>query len=84
VPATERRRGHQPTPRRLTVAEQQEIMALAEHHLDLPDSARDAADALARMAPSPHVLGELRRSDLVEADPLPLLAANQSPENHDA
>jgi hypothetical protein len=77
VPATERRRGRQPRPRRLTVAEQQEIMALAEQHLALPDSALDAADALARMAPPPHVLAELQRSDLVEAEPLPDIATNR-------
>lgn len=70
VPATERRRGQQPRPRRLTVAEQQEIMALAEQHIELPAAARDAADALARMAPPPHALARLRRSDLVEAEPL--------------
>ena len=69
VPSTERRRGHDPKPRRLTEAEQQEIMSLAEHHLDLPQYGRDAADALARMAPPPHVLAELRRSDLVDAEP---------------
>ncbi len=69
VPATERRRGQQPRPRRLTVAEQQEIMALAEQHIELPAAARDAADALARMAPPPHVLARLGRSDLVEAEP---------------
>lgn len=71
VPATERRRRQQPTPRRLTVAEQQEIMALAEQNIELPVGARDAADALARMAPPPHALAQLQRSDLVEADPLP-------------
>jgi hypothetical protein len=46
-------------------------MALAEHHIELPAGARDAADALARMAPPPHALAGLRRSDLVEAEPLP-------------
>lgn len=71
VPAAERRRGRQPSPRRLTVAEQQEIMALADHHIELPPAARDAADALARMAPPPHVLARMSRSDLVEAEPLP-------------
>jgi hypothetical protein len=71
VPATERRRGRQPRPRRLTVPEQHEIMALAEHHIELPAAARDAADALARMAPPPHSLARLGRSDLVEAEPLP-------------
>jgi hypothetical protein len=70
VPATERRRGDQPTPRRLTVAEQHEIMALAEQNIELPTGARDAADALARMAPPPHALAHLSRSDLVEAEPL--------------
>jgi hypothetical protein len=69
VPATERRRGQQPRPRRLTIAERQEIMALAEHHIELPARARDAADELARMAP--HALAQLRRSDLVQAEPLP-------------
>jgi predicted nucleic acid-binding protein len=71
VPSTERRRGQQPRPRRLTLAEQQEITALAEHHIELPAAARDAADALARMAPPPHALAQLRRSDLVEVEPLP-------------
>ena len=84
VPSTERRRGQQPAPRRLTVAEQQEIMALAEQHLDLPDTARDAADTLARMAPPPHVLAELRRSDLVEADPLPDVATTRDQDKHGA
>lgn len=70
VPATERRRGQQPTPRRLTAAEQHEIMALAEQQTELPAAARDAADALARMAPPPHALARLRLSDLVEAEPL--------------
>lgn len=70
VPSTERRRGQQPTPRRLSVAEQQEIMALAEEHIELPAAARDAADALARMAPPPHALAHLSRSDLIEAEPL--------------
>ena len=80
VPATERRRGGQPVPRRLTVAEQQEITALAEQHIELPSAARDAADALARMAPAPHVLARLRRSDLVQAEPLPEVPADQSQE----
>jgi hypothetical protein len=71
VPATERRRGRQLSPRRLTVAEQQQIMALAEQHIELPVTARDAADTLARMAPPPHVLARLCCSGLVEADPLP-------------
>jgi hypothetical protein len=68
VPATERRRGQQPRPRRLSVAEQHEIMALAEQHIELPTAARDAADALARSGPP--ALARLSRSDLVEAEPL--------------
>jgi hypothetical protein len=79
VRATERRRGRQPRPRRLTVAEQQEIMALAEQHIELPARARDAADALARMAPPPHALARLRHSDLVQAEPLPERVARTEP-----
>ncbi len=82
VPTTERRRGKQPTPRRLTVGEQQEIMALAEQHLELPAPAREAAAALARMAPAPHVLAELRRSDLVQAEPLAYLPTDRRQESH--
>jgi hypothetical protein len=70
VPSTERRRGRQPSPHRLSAPEQQEIMALAEADIELPATARDAADALALMAPAPHVLPELRLSGLVEAEPL--------------
>jgi len=69
VPAAERRRRQQPRPRRLTVAEQQEIMVLAEQHVELPAAARGAADALVRMSPPPHALTSLHRSDLVEAEP---------------
>jgi hypothetical protein len=71
VPATERRRGQQPVPRRLSVAEQQEIMALAEEYIELPAAARDAVDEIARMAPPPHALAGLRRSELVQAEELP-------------
>ncbi|MGH2842518.1 MAG: hypothetical protein ACRDKL_02885 [Solirubrobacteraceae bacterium] len=71
VPATERLRGGNPAPHRLTVAEQQEIMALAEHHVELPAAAGEAADVLARTCPPPHVLARLRTSELVEAEPLP-------------
>jgi hypothetical protein len=78
VPATERRRGQHPPPRRLTVAEQREISALAEEHIELPAAARDAADALARMAPPPHVIAGLRSSDLVQAEPLPDLGERQA------
>lgn len=82
VPATERRRGGQPAPRRLTVAEQQEITALAEQHIELPGAARDAAEALARMAPPPHVLARLGRSDLVQAEPLPGVRAGSRQERN--
>jgi hypothetical protein len=71
VPSIERRRHRQPTPHRLSAAEQREIMALAEAHIELPTAARDAADALARSAPAAHVLRELRLSALIDAEPLP-------------
>jgi DNA-directed RNA polymerase specialized sigma24 family protein len=72
VPSGERRRGRRPSsPRRLSVAEQRQITALAEERIELPVSAQDAADALARMAPPPYIVAELRPSGLVEADPLP-------------
>jgi hypothetical protein len=82
VPTAERRGGQQPAPRHLTVAEQQEIMALAEHHLELPATAREAADALARRAPPPDLLAELRRSDLVQAEPLPYGPTDRRLERH--
>jgi DNA-directed RNA polymerase specialized sigma24 family protein len=71
VPSTERRRIHQSLARELSVAEQREIAALAEHHIELPAGARDAADTLARMAPPPHILRKLRLSGLVQTAPLP-------------
>ncbi len=71
VPSAERRRGNYPRPHRLTAAEQQQIMALAEAHLELPRGAQAAADALARTAPPRHVLTGIRLSGLVERDPLP-------------
>jgi hypothetical protein len=80
VPTTERRRGQEPKSRRLTVVEQQEIMALAEQHIELPAAARAAADALARTAPPPHALARLGRSDLVEAEPLRDLPTMVDPE----
>jgi predicted RNA polymerase sigma factor len=70
VPATERRRGRQPTAKRLSASEQREITALAEAQIELPASAREPADALARTAPPRHVLQTLRLSGLVEAEPL--------------
>jgi hypothetical protein len=71
VPSIERQRERRPRVHRLTVQHQQEITALAETHIDLPESARGIADALARNAPPTHVLRGLRPSGLVEADPLP-------------
>ncbi len=70
VPSIERRRDHQPRSVTLTVAQQQELMALAEARLELPVDARTVADALARTPPM-HALRELGRSDLVHAEPLP-------------
>jgi hypothetical protein len=69
VPATERRR-QQRAAHRLSTAEQREIVALAEEHIELPVTARDVAEALARMAPPPHVIAQLRCSELVQAEPL--------------
>jgi hypothetical protein len=71
VPSTERRRPNDPSPHQLTAAEQQEIMALADAHIDLPDTARAVSDTLARMAPPRHVLDDLRLSGLVERAALP-------------
>ena len=71
VPSTERRRAHVSATRRLSVVEQHEIAALAEHHIEIPPAARDAADELARTAPPPHILKELRLSTLVDAAALP-------------
>jgi len=71
VPSVERRRGRQPRVYRLTVEAQQEIMALAETYVELPEGAREVADALARTAPPLHILLGVRLSSLVEAAPLP-------------
>ncbi len=71
VRSIERRRGGRTAIRRLTVARQQEITALAEQLIELPAAASDAASALARTAPAPSVLAGLRLSDLVQAAPLP-------------
>lgn len=71
VPSTERRRQQQPPRNMLTVVQQQELMALTEARLELPAAAQGVADALARTAPPMHVLRELRRSDLVDAEALP-------------
>jgi hypothetical protein len=71
VPAVERRRHRQPPAQRLTAAQQQEIVRLAEQVLELPPAARAAADALTRTAPPPHAIRSLKPSGLVDADPLP-------------
>jgi hypothetical protein len=71
VPSTERRRGNNPTLNRLTAVEQQQIMALAEAHIELPARAQAAADALVRTAPPPPMLTDLRLSGLVDREPLP-------------
>jgi hypothetical protein len=71
VPSVERRRGHEPAPHALTIAEQQEMTRLAEAHVELSRAARAAAEALASTAPATHVLGELRLSGLVDAQALP-------------
>jgi hypothetical protein len=71
VPAVERRRHREPPSQRLTVADQREIAALAEHVLELPPAAREAAEALVRTAPAPHAIRNLKRSGLVDAEPLP-------------
>lgn len=71
VPSTERRRGRQPRVHRLTEREQREITRLAESHLELPEPARGVADALARSAPTPHALRNIRLSSLVDPQSLP-------------
>jgi hypothetical protein len=71
VPAVERRRHRQPPSRRLTVAQQREIVKLAEQVLELPPAARATADALTRTAPPPHAIRSLKPSGLVDAEPLP-------------
>lgn len=71
VPSIERLRGRQPHVQRLTIEQQREITALAETHIELPESAHAIAGALARDAPPWHVLRGLCPSGLVEADPLP-------------
>ncbi|MEA2208333.1 MAG: hypothetical protein QOF54_810 [Solirubrobacteraceae bacterium] len=72
VPSVERRRrGREPTPHTLTIADQQEMAQLAEARLELSPAAVEAAEALARTAPPHHVLGEIHLSGLVNAQPLP-------------
>jgi hypothetical protein len=71
VPAIERRRHREPPSHRLTAAQQQEIVRLAEQVLELPPAARTAADALTRTAPPPRAIRNLKPSALVDAEPLP-------------
>jgi hypothetical protein len=71
VPSIERLRNQRPAPRTLTVAEQHQLMALAETRFELPADAQAQAETFARMAPPVHVLREIRRSSLVHAEPLP-------------
>lgn len=71
VPSTERRRGRQPRVHHLTREEQREITKLAESHLELPEPARGIADALARSAPTPPALRNIRLSSLIDPEPLP-------------
>jgi predicted RNA polymerase sigma factor len=72
VPSVERRRrGREPKPHALTISDQQEMATLAEAHLELSPAAAEAAEALARTAPSRHVLREIQLSGLVSAQALP-------------
>jgi hypothetical protein len=68
VPSGERRRSGAIQIRRLSRAHQQELIALTEHAIELPDAASAAAAALARDAPEPQALARLRASDLVDAE----------------
>jgi hypothetical protein len=71
VPSVERHRGGAAHTRRLSRAHLQELIALTEHAVELPDSASAAAAALARDAPQPHTLARLQLSDLVDAELVP-------------
>lgn len=71
VPAVERRRHRAPPSRRLTVAQQREIVKLAEQVLELPATALAAVAELARSAPPPHAIRGVKPSGLVDAEPLP-------------
>jgi hypothetical protein len=77
VPSAERRRGDNPRPHRLTAAEQQQITALAEAHLELPPTAQAAADALARTAPPRHVLADIRPSESPGLSALPQIGPSE-------
>jgi hypothetical protein len=84
VPTVERRRRGRTAPHRLTATQQQELARLAEQHLGLPENARDAADALARSAPSMEVLTHIALSGLVEAERLFRTDIDQNRVDHES
>jgi hypothetical protein len=71
VPSVERHRRGAAHTRRLSRAHLQELIALTEHAIELPEAASAAAAALARDAPQPHTLARLRLSELVDAELVP-------------
>jgi hypothetical protein len=68
VPSLARRRVGGAEVRRLTRANQSELIALTEQVIVFPDAARAAAAALARDAPPPSLIAQLRVSDLIDAE----------------
>jgi hypothetical protein len=72
VPSGERcRRTAEPPLLTLTVADQQAIARLAEAHLELTPADHQAAAHFARASPPLHILREIARSRLVNAQTLP-------------
>lgn len=71
VPTVERRRRREPPSQRLTVAQQREIVRLAEQVLELSPAARAAVAELARTAPPPRAIRGLKPSSLIDFEPLP-------------
>ncbi len=71
VSAVERRRYGNVSPHRLTVEEQRGIARLADAHVELGSAVREAADELARSAPAPWSVQQIRLSGLIDAEPLP-------------
>ena len=71
IPAVERRRHREPPSQRLTVAQQHEIVKLADQVLELPPAALAVAAELARTAPPPHAIHSMKPSGLVDAESLP-------------
>ena len=71
VPSVERNRDQRADRRILSIAEQRQIIGLAEQRLDLPPRAHDVVDAMARSAPTPRQLRALGCSSLVGTEPLP-------------